>query len=116
MQTQRWLLGVALIVLLWSTACANPVRADSPTELVNETKPGSDLGSSLQIAIHSTWDLVGAVGNMVTQIGTVSPQCLGTLTCLILLLAGVGAWTLGNWQRILGMITLRDGVRSFLRD
>jgi len=107
----RWIISLSLIVLFAYTGFAyasSGPGADTPT--------ARDLGRSLQTAIIGAWELVGAVGDIVVQIGEASPQCLGSLICLVLPLACLGAWTLSNLGRILGMMALRDNVRSFLRD
>jgi hypothetical protein len=75
-----------------------------------------DLIISIGVAISSVWEFEGAVGKIVTQIGQAAPNILGCLTCLVLPLAWLGAWTLTNLPRILGLMTLRDNVRSFFRD
>lgn len=75
-----------------------------------------NLLTSIGIAIVSVWEFEGAVGKIVTQIGQAAPNILGFLTCLVLPLAWLGAWTLTNLPRILGLMTLRDNVRSFFRD
>ncbi len=80
----------------------------------NPTTP--DVMRNIGTAIVSVWEFEGAVGNIVTQLGQAAPNILGLLTCLVLPLAWLGAWTLTNLPRILGLMTLRDNLRSFFRD
>lgn len=116
MQNGNWLTGLTLIALCGSTACAGSAYASDQPNQTRATNPGRDFVSSVQTAIQSTWDFGGAVGEIVTQFGRTAPNCLGFLTCLFLPLAWLGAWTLSNLPRILGLMTLRDNLRSFFRD
>lgn len=79
-------------------------------------EPTSSVIASIHVAVVSIWEFEGAIGNIVTQIGQAAPNLLGCLTCLVLPLAWLGAWTLTNLPRILGLMTLRDNVRSLFKD
>lgn len=116
MQNHDWLIALVLIGLLGVTACAGSAYASPKPATVATTNPEPDLGRSVQAAIRSAWDFGGAVGETVTQFGKTAPSCLGFLTCLVLPLAWLGAWTLSNLPRILGLMTMRDNLRSFFRD
>lgn len=102
-----WFVGLILIGLAGTTIYAGGEGSSTTTP---------NLITSIRIAIASVWEFEGAVGKIVAQIGQAAPNILGFLTCLVLPLAWLGTWTLTNLPRILGLMTLRDNVRSFFRD
>jgi len=116
MRENDWLISFALLGLLVMTACAGPAYAGPNPDQVSTKSTDPDWGRSVQLAIRSTWDFGGAVGEIVAQFGRAAHHCLGFLTCLVLPLAWLGAWTLTNLPRILGLMTMRDNLRSFFRD
>jgi hypothetical protein len=107
---RTWAFVLALIAIF---ACAGLAYAGSTG---GPTYPVRDVGRSIQIAIVGAWSFLGAVGDTVTQVGETAPQVLGVLTCLLLPLAWLGAWTMSNLGRILGLMALRDNVRSFFHE
>jgi hypothetical protein len=116
MQNKNWLIGLTLIALCGSTACAGSAYASNQPNQMSTTNPERGFVKSVQTAVQSTWDFGGAVGESITQFGQTAPNCLGFLTCLVLPLAWLGAWTLSNLPRILGLMTFRNNLRSFFRD
>lgn len=102
-----WFIGLTLLGLFGATVYAGG-------ESSSATIP--DVIGNIGIAIASVWEFEGAVGSIVTQLGQTAPNILGLLTCLVLPLAWLGTWTLTNLPRILGLMTLRDNVRSFFRN
>jgi hypothetical protein len=102
-----WFTALMLLGLLGATVYAGG-------ESSSATAP--DIIRSVGIAIVSVWEFEGAVGKIVTQAGETVPNVVGFLTCLVLPLAWLGTWTLTNLPRILGLMALRDNVRSFFHD
>ncbi len=104
---KSWFVGLMLLGLFGATVYAGGESSSAAAP---------DMLKSISIAIVSVWEFEGAVGKIVTQVGEVAPNILGFLTCLILPLAWLGTWTLTNLPRILGLMALRDNVRSFFHD
>jgi hypothetical protein len=112
MRDNQCLIGFSILVLLTLTSCAQPAQAGGPTPVSN-TNPPRDWGRDLDTALRATTDFFDAVGDLVVQVGQVSRCALGFLTCLLLPLAWLGAWTLSNLSRILGLMSLQDNARAF---
>ncbi|MCX7839937.1 MAG: hypothetical protein N2559_10865 [Anaerolineae bacterium] len=100
--------GFVLIWLLGTTVYGDGIRVPP------EASP--NLLASLHITVIHAWELAGDIGRIVTQLGQAAPNVLGCLTCLVLPMAWLGAWALSRLPRILGLMTLRDNVRSFFKD
>ena len=115
MRNKFWLVLISLLIILVLEFITNSgsAKADSPFD---STRKVPDLVRSAATIVKNMWAFFGAVGEMAQQVGAVSPHILCLVICLAMPLLFIRVWALMNLGRILGMMALRDNVRSFLRD